>query len=109
MTYALRRVLLTIPLLLAVSLAVFALTDAVPGDPAASRFPKHPQLAEEWREGRGLNDPFLLRWALEHKATFLLLPAMIVVAGCMVWRGFDDLFAWMPSKLQESEPATFLA
>ena len=63
MTYALRRILLTIPLLLAVSLAVFALADALPGDPAAVRFPKHPHLAEEWREGRGLNDPFLVRWA----------------------------------------------
>ena len=63
MTYALRRILLTIPLLLAVSLAVFALADALPGDPAAARFPKHPHLAQEWREGRGLDRPFLVRWA----------------------------------------------
>ncbi|MCH8150705.1 MAG: efflux RND transporter permease subunit, partial [Planctomycetes bacterium] len=53
--------------------------------------------------------PFVLRWALDHKATFLMLPAMIVVAGGMVWRGFDDLFSWMPSTVQESEPATYLA
>ncbi|MCH7592199.1 MAG: hypothetical protein IH989_05425, partial [Planctomycetes bacterium] len=43
--------------------------------------------------------PFVLRWALDHKATFLMLPAMIVVAGGMVWRGFDDLFSWMPSTM----------
>ncbi|MCH7993850.1 MAG: efflux RND transporter permease subunit, partial [Planctomycetes bacterium] len=53
--------------------------------------------------------PFVLRWALDHKATFLMLPAMIVVAGGMVWRGFDDLFAWMPSTVRESEPATYFA
>ncbi|MCH7925103.1 MAG: efflux RND transporter permease subunit, partial [Planctomycetes bacterium] len=53
--------------------------------------------------------PFVLRWALDHKATFLMLPAMIVVAGGMVWRGFDDLFAWMPSTMRESEPATYFA
>ncbi|MCH9034516.1 MAG: efflux RND transporter permease subunit, partial [Planctomycetes bacterium] len=53
--------------------------------------------------------PFLLRWALDHKTTFLILPAMIVVAGGMVWRGFDELFAWMPSTVRESEPATYFA
>lgn len=62
MTYALRRIAITLPLLLAVSLAVFAINDALPGDPAKTRFPKHPQAAAEWREARGLNRPFLVRW-----------------------------------------------
>ncbi len=53
--------------------------------------------------------PFVLRWALEHKITFLMLPLGIVIAGGMVWRGFDDLFAWMPSTLQKSEPGTYFA
>jgi peptide/nickel transport system permease protein len=59
-----RRILLTIPLLLAVSLAVFALTDALPGDPAAARFDVHANAAEvkRWRDERGLDDPFLARW-----------------------------------------------
>jgi len=61
-TFALRRILVTIPLLVVVSLAVFALTDALPGDAADLRFEKHPQLREQWREARGLNDPFLQRW-----------------------------------------------
>ena len=63
MKYVLRRVLVTFPLLLAVSLAVFALTDALPGDAADMRFEKHPALKEEWRQKRGLNDPFIQRWA----------------------------------------------
>jgi len=61
-TFVLRRLLITIPLLLAVSLIVFALSDSLPGDAADLRFEKQPQVKEEWREKRGLNDPFLLRW-----------------------------------------------
>jgi peptide/nickel transport system permease protein len=61
-TYALRRILLVVPLLLAVSLATFALTEALPGDASDLRFEKHAQLKEDWRERRGLNDPFLVRW-----------------------------------------------
>jgi copper/silver efflux system protein len=52
--------------------------------------------------------PYVLRWALDHKATFLLLPVSIVVAGGMVWRGFDDLFAWMPPAVHDSEPGRYL-
>ena len=57
MTYALRRILVTVPLLLAVSLVVFALTDVLPGDAADTRFEKHPALKQEWRKKRGLDDP----------------------------------------------------
>jgi peptide/nickel transport system permease protein len=62
--YALRRILVTIPLLLAVSLVVFALADSLPGDPAAERFGLHANKAEveRWREARGLDDPFFARW-----------------------------------------------
>ena len=62
MKYALRRVLVTVPLLLAVSLVVFALTDALPGDAADMRFEKHPAAKEQWRAERGLDDPFVVRW-----------------------------------------------
>ncbi len=64
MTYALRRILVTIPLLLAVSLVVFALVDALPGDPAVRRFDLHanPEAVKAWRAEHGLDDPFLVRW-----------------------------------------------
>jgi len=63
-TCALRRVLLTVPLLLAVSLVVFALVDALPGDPAVRRFDVHanPEAVKAWRREHGLDDPFLVRW-----------------------------------------------
>jgi peptide/nickel transport system permease protein len=61
-SYALRRILLTVPLLLAVSLIVFALADSLPGDAADWRFAKQPEAKEAWRKSRGLDDPFVVRW-----------------------------------------------
>jgi peptide/nickel transport system permease protein len=63
-SYALRRILATFPLLLAVSFVVFALLDLLPGDPAARRFDLHanPEAVKAWRAERGLDDPFLVRW-----------------------------------------------
>jgi ABC-type dipeptide/oligopeptide/nickel transport system permease component len=60
--YALRRLLVTPPLLVAVSLIVFALADALPGDAADWRFAKQPEAKEAWRKARGLDDQFLVRW-----------------------------------------------
>jgi peptide/nickel transport system permease protein len=62
LTYALRRILVTFPLLLAVSLIVFALADSLPGDAADWRFAKRPEAKEAWRKARGLDDPFVVRW-----------------------------------------------
>jgi ABC-type dipeptide/oligopeptide/nickel transport system permease component len=62
-TFVARRLLVTVPLLLAVSLLVFALTDALPGDAADMRFEKQPEVKAQWRRERGLDDPFLARWA----------------------------------------------
>jgi len=61
-SYALRRILVTFPLLLAVSLIVFALADSLPGDAADWRFAKQPEAKAQWRKARGLDDPFLVRW-----------------------------------------------
>jgi len=61
-TFAVRRILITVPLLVAVSLIVFGLSDSLPGTAADVRFEKQPRMMEEWREKRGLNDPFLVRW-----------------------------------------------
>ncbi|MFQ5844068.1 MAG: ABC transporter permease, partial [Planctomycetota bacterium] len=62
--YALRRLLITVPLLLAVSLVVFSLANALPGDAAATRFDLHanPEEMARWRAERGLDDPFFVRW-----------------------------------------------
>jgi Cu(I)/Ag(I) efflux system membrane protein CusA/SilA len=53
--------------------------------------------------------PYLLRWSLDHKGTFLMLPLLIVIWGGMVWRGFDGLFGWLPANWKGSEVGNYLA
>ena len=65
--YILRRLLLVIPLLLAVSLLTFFLINLAPGDPIATRFGMNmnnlePERIEEIREELGLNDPLPVQY-----------------------------------------------
>lgn len=53
--------------------------------------------------------PFILSWALDHKPTFLLLPAVIIIFGGMTWLGFDRLFGWMPESIRKCDLGVFLA
>jgi copper/silver efflux system protein len=39
----------------------------------------------------------MLKWALEHKAVLLSIPAVIVVLGASVWLGFDRVFGFIPA------------
>lgn len=38
----------------------------------------------------------LLRWCLEYKALFLILPVMVVLWGACSWLGFDRVFGFIP-------------
>lgn len=62
--YALRRLLLAVPLLLAVSLLVFAVVDAFPGDPCLIRLGNHatPESIARCHADLGLERPFLTRY-----------------------------------------------
>lgn len=64
LAYAARRLLLAVPLLFVVSLLCFALTDALPGDPTATRLGQHrsQEAVEAARRDLGLDDPFLVRY-----------------------------------------------
>ena len=46
--------------------------------------------------------PLILSWALDHKATFLSLPLLLVVLGLVCWRGFDGVFGWLPGAVRET-------
>jgi dipeptide transport system permease protein len=63
--HALRRLALTIPLLVVVSFVVFLVGELLPGDPAAERFDVHanPQAVAEWRARKGLDRPLPERYA----------------------------------------------
>ena len=62
--YVLRRLLLLIPVLLGISLLVFAIMYVTPGDPAQLMLGENaPKAAvEALREKMGLNDPFLVQY-----------------------------------------------
>lgn len=65
--YILRRLLLLIPLLLAISVLTFLLIHLAPGDPISSRFGLNmnnlePDRIEEIREELGLNDPLPVQY-----------------------------------------------
>ena len=46
--------------------------------------------------------PHLLRALLRHKALFLPLPALVVVAGVTIWMGFGTVFSWLPDRVHQS-------
>ncbi len=53
--------------------------------------------------------PRLLRWALDHKAAFLTLPGVLLLAGLMIWQGFDALFGWLPRQVRVWGPVSAVA
>jgi peptide/nickel transport system permease protein len=64
--YILRRVVISIPILLAISFFIFALLQVTPGDPVDAYLPPDapvsPELREEIRRNMGLDRPFLVRY-----------------------------------------------
>ncbi len=64
-TYALRRLAVALPILVAVTFCVFALVDLAPGDPAAAIAGENPtpQRIAEIRVMLGLDEPLLTRYA----------------------------------------------
>ncbi|MDR1193874.1 MAG: ABC transporter permease [Peptococcaceae bacterium] len=62
--YVLKRVLISIPVLVGVALILFLLLNVVPGDPVTMMMREHikPDLIEIFRERMGLNDPVLVRF-----------------------------------------------
>ena len=43
----------------------------------------------------GFYRPFL-KWALYHKARFLVLPISLIIFGLVIWQGFDRVFFFIP-------------
>lgn len=50
----------------------------------------------------------LLSWCLDHKATFLTLPLVLIVLGATAWLGFPKVFGWMPDRVMHTRPAQFM-
>jgi len=39
----------------------------------------------------------IIRWALEHKRKFLVIPAVTLIFGLLAWQGFDKIFGFVAS------------
>ncbi|WP_257282953.1 nickel ABC transporter permease [Endozoicomonas sp. SESOKO1] len=96
--FILKRLMLLIPVLLGVSLLVFAIMSFTPGDPAQLILGENapPEAVAELREEMGLNDPFLLRYArfVGNAATGDL--GQSYTSGRDV---FDEIFSRFPNTL----------
>lgn len=62
--YILKRLLMMVPVILGISFIIFAIMDLTPGDPAVSALGEGSSVEarESWREEKGLNDPFFVRY-----------------------------------------------
>jgi peptide/nickel transport system permease protein len=91
LSYTLRRLIMTLPVMAVVALFVFGLLDLTPGDPAALLAGEDAtqQAIEEIRGQLGLDRPFLVRfmdwtWAISHgdlgKSLFTGLPVSAMIA-----------------------------
>ena len=61
--YIIRRTLIAIPTLIAISFVIFVILDLAPGDPTASLpLTIPPDVREKIREALGFNDPFFVQW-----------------------------------------------
>lgn len=49
----------------------------------------------------------MLRWCLRHKLLFLSVPFLFVVFGATIWLGYDRVFGFLPTRIQESAPAVW--
>ena len=75
LTYALRRILLAIPTLLFISLVIFLLLEASPGDPLGNLpLTIPPEVRERMREALGLGQAWYIRYILWLKQFFWIEP-----------------------------------
>jgi peptide/nickel transport system permease protein len=106
--YVLRRLLLTVPLLVAVSFLVFAIVTAFPGDPCREKLGQHPsdEAMAGCRAQLHLDEPFLERYA-----TFLR-GALRLDFGNDLFTGEDvgrDILQKLPATIELSLAALAIA
>ncbi|PLX11384.1 MAG: cation transporter, partial [Marinilabiliales bacterium] len=45
----------------------------------------------------------ILKWILEHKWAFLIVPIFVVTFGITAWQGFDKIFGFMPKFIKNTD------
>lgn len=51
----------------------------------------------------------ILKWCLEHKTQFLILPIIVLLIGSMSWLGFDAVFGFVPKFVRQAPPLSWVA
>ncbi|MBM9595349.1 ABC transporter permease [Roseitranquillus sediminis] len=81
LTYTLRRLVLAVPTLIAISFIIFLLLDLAPGDPTAQLpLTIPPEVRQQIRESLGLGEPVHVRYLLWLKQFFLTEPRFALEA-----------------------------
>jgi len=44
----------------------------------------------------------IIRWALDHKRKFLMIPAFTVLSGLLIWQGFDRIFGFIANGAEKA-------
>jgi Cu/Ag efflux pump CusA len=45
--------------------------------------------------------PYVLKWCLANKFTFLSIPSGIILTGIVIWLGFDTTFGWLANGIEK--------
>lgn len=77
--YIIRRTLVAIPTLIAISFIIFLILDLAPGDPTAQLpLTIPPEVRERLRESLGFNDPMVIRWLKWMQQMFIVEPLNMI-------------------------------
>ncbi|TMV84759.1 ABC transporter permease [Thioclava sp. BHET1] len=97
LSYTIRRLILSIPTLILISLVIFLLLDLAPGDPLANQpLTVPPEVREKMREALGLNQPVWIRYLLWLKEFFWVEPIHVVdtIFGTHFSAGMQRIVSW---------------
>ena len=118
--YFVRRLLVSIPTLLVISLAVFAILELSPADPVGNLpLTIPPEVREQIRESMGVNDPFLIKYVkwlrqfmvneplniLEKLSGLNFSPPLSLTSDDLIVRG-DEGFAELASAMVDAVEST---
>lgn len=97
LTYTLRRLVLSVPTLLFISLVLFLLLELAPGDPMAQvPLTVPPEVKERMREALGLGQPAPIRFARWLHQFFVIEPMVLVdsLLGTALAEGEQRVISW---------------
>lgn len=53
--------------------------------------------------------PTILRYCLQYKIIFLSIPTLLILTGVSIWLGFQTVFGWLPTSIQQTSASVALS